>query len=73
MKTAFLHNMTNQMAAPSNQISDFVKRLCQGHAGTAETGRLAKDIEKQSKVIVELLDDMIQTADDEKGKEVDDE
>jgi methyl-accepting chemotaxis protein/sigma-B regulation protein RsbU (phosphoserine phosphatase) len=73
MKTAFLHNMTNQMVPPSNQISDFVKRLCQGHAGTAETGRLAKDIEKQSKVIVELLDDMIQTADDEKGKEVDDE
>lgn len=73
MKTAFLHHMTNQMVPPSNQISDFVKRLCQGHAGATETGRLAEDIEKQSKVIVELLNNMIQTADDEKGKEVDDE
>lgn len=64
MKTIFLHNMTNQMVDPSNQITVNVSSLCNlyesGQMDESET--VVENISEQSKVMVDMLNDMLQTA-----------
>jgi methyl-accepting chemotaxis protein/sigma-B regulation protein RsbU (phosphoserine phosphatase) len=73
MKTAFLHNMTNQMIEPSNAIQSNVLSLCENyHEISLETAaREAEEIEKQGKIIAELLNNLLHMAEDETGKEDD--
>ena len=65
MKTTFLHNMTNQMVNPSNHITINVISLCD----LCEKGEMEKaqpmidTISNQSKIMVDVLDDMLHTAD----------
>ena len=71
MKTAFLHNMTNQMIAPANAINDDVEELCKfiRNKEEHEVSRLANEIQQSSKVITEQLKNLINVSDDEIGKE----
>lgn len=71
IKTTFLHYMTNQMLEPAETIGKSVTTLCNNYheMTVADTNREVKIIEQQSKVIVELIDQMLKTAQDETGKE----
>ena len=67
MKTAFLHNMTNQMMEPAKAIAASVDRLVMtegGLLGETET------IRQQSKAITDVLNHLLDAADSESGKEV---
>jgi hypothetical protein len=59
--------MTNKMVDPSNQITINVKSLCDlyesGNMDEAEP--VINSISEQSKVMVEMLNDMLQTADND--------
>ncbi len=82
MKTAFLHNMTNQMSGPSGDIKSSVAMLCNHYRDISQQDAdiaVAK-IQQQSMNIVELLGQLIHAAenettveDDKTGKEVADE
>ncbi|MBR0165620.1 MAG: HAMP domain-containing protein [Prevotella sp.] len=67
IKTLFLHNMTNQMVEPSNEITASVTALCDLY----ESGRMEEaqpvidSINRQDKVMVEVLGEMLQTADND--------
>lgn len=68
MKTAFLHNMTNQMAEPAEAICKNVERLMspttkQGEEKTAN--KLAEDIEQKGNAIAKLLDNLIHLSDED--------
>lgn len=67
MKTQFLHNMTNQMVDPSNQITVNVTALHNLYkAGSMEDVQPVIDnIVEQNKVMVDLLNDMLKTADND--------
>lgn len=74
MKTAFLHNMTNQMIEPSNAINACVDELV---AGTRRSNDgLADEIEANGHRIADLLENLIHMSDEEgsgkgnNGKEV---
>lgn len=70
LKTAFLHNMTNQMVSPVNTIADRVNTLCekcQGQ-GVENTEQIAGDIEEQSKKVIELLDNLLVVSQEEAKK-----
>lgn len=71
MKVAFLHNMTNQMIAPSDGIADDVSRLCDVNSrpDREETCRLADDILQKGNTIAELLNTLINMSDEEMRKE----
>ena len=62
MKIAFLHNMTDRMAAPSDAIFNDVDKLCD-YSYTDTDGqkinRLADDIQKQGETIADLLNDIL--------------
>lgn len=64
IKTLFLHNMTNQMVEPSNEITASVTALCDLY----ESGRMEEaqpvidSINRQDKVMLEVLGEMLQTA-----------
>ena len=64
MKTIFLHNMTNQMVDPSNQITVNVGSLCDLYKNGQmdESEPVVENISEQSKVMVDLLNDMLQKA-----------
>lgn len=62
MKTAFLHNMTNQMQEPAEAIAQDVTAMLEGGADTAD------DIQKNSNHITELLNNLINMSDEEKRK-----
>lgn len=64
IKTAFLHNMTNQMLAPSGTIVEHVSRLNDTtHDLTPEEAdRLAEEIQQQGEAITELLNNLIITS-----------
>ena len=66
MKTAFLHNMTNQMTAPAEAIVKDVEALCNGeeHDLMATT----TDIEAQGHTIATVLDNLIYLSDEEIAK-----
>ena len=61
MKTAFLHNMTNQMTAPVNNICNDVLLLCnQSEETEAEkTASTVSDILQKGKVVTVLLNDLL--------------
>lgn len=71
MKTAFLHNMTNQMIAPANAINDDVEELCKfiRNKEEHEVSRLANEVQQSGKAITEQLKNLISVSDDEIGKE----
>ena len=72
MKTAFLHHMTNQMIAPSDAINNSVDFLCNNYqkASLQDADREVAVIQEQSKVIIELVNTLIHTAENDTGKEV---
>ena len=82
MKTAFLHNMTNQMMEPAKAIAASVNRLVMTHSPSGETeGGLSGETEggllgetetirQQSKAITDVLNHLLDAADSESGKEV---
>ena len=70
MKTAFLHNMTNQMIGPAEAIEKDVDALCSGNAENQDIAYLSDDIQKNGGAIAELLDNLISVSADEKRKEV---
>ena len=81
MKTAFMHNMTNQMVNPANAIDSAVEALCalsnksrqesdsesQGTVATAE--RLTNEIQQHGKTITKILNNLIYVSEDVNGKE----
>ena len=69
MKTAFLHNMTNQMLEPSETISKDVEALCDMSQGGIE--QIADDIQRNSTTIAELLKNLLNMSDEDIRKEVD--
>ena len=70
MKTAFLHNMTNQMIGPAEAIEKDVDALCNVNAENQDIVYLSDDIQKNGGAIAELLDNLISVSADEKRKEV---
>jgi methyl-accepting chemotaxis protein/sigma-B regulation protein RsbU (phosphoserine phosphatase) len=65
MKTAFLHNMTNQMMEPAMTIADSVDRMVAG-----DCNQETDTIKQQSKAITDVLSRLLEAADSEQGKEV---
>ena len=70
MKTAFLHNMTNQMLDPAeaidadvNALSDFSQKTDQ-----RDTAQLVSDIQQKGNFIAELLNNLINMSDEELKK-----
>ena len=64
MQTAFLHNMTNQMIAPTSSIDHDVGMLV-GNTnilGQREIEQLTADIQRQSQTITLLLDHLLEMA-----------
>jgi methyl-accepting chemotaxis protein len=73
MKTAFLHNMTNQMLEPSEAISRDVATLCGSSGKSAQdTAQLADDIQKNGTTITELLKNLLNMSDEDFRKEAQD-
>lgn len=74
MKTAFLHHMTNQMQEPAAVISQSVATLCdtQQPISRQEACQVVEAIQQQSKVITDLLGQMLDTAENDTGKEASD-
>ena len=70
MKTAFLHNMTNQMIGPAEAIDRDVSALCNDKVGNQDISQLSDDIQQKGNTIAELLDNLINISADEKRKEV---
>jgi HAMP domain-containing protein len=68
MKTAFLHNMTNQMLAPAEAIDEDVNALCKGGQMSQA---LVDDIQKQGNTIADLLNSLIKMSDDERKRKED--
>ncbi len=64
MKIAFLHNMTNQMLAPAQMMSDNVSLLCDQNQikTTEEVGYIVKDIQQQGQTITELLNQLLKVS-----------
>ena len=61
LKTAFLHNMTNQMVDPSDSIISTVNALCKdsGQATQEDLDRYVENINSQGKAITELLNNLL--------------
>jgi methyl-accepting chemotaxis protein len=78
MKTAFLHNMTNQMTGPADAIDNDVDALCRwcedggtpADGSQASTASLADNIQQNGKAITELLNNLISLSDEDMRKEV---
>ena len=73
VKAKFLHHMTNQMMEPAELLDKSVTRLCNeyGDMTLEEATHEVEVIEEESKVIVDLTDQMLTTAQDQTGKEED--
>lgn len=74
VKTAFLHNMTNQMIKPAETIEKSVTTLCQNYKdiNLEEATCEVETIEQQGEAIIGLINHMIKTAENNptiKGKE----
>lgn len=61
MKTAFLHNMTNQMAIPVSTISEDVKELHESYRDMDQekANHLVDDIQQQGEKVTNLLNHML--------------
>lgn len=71
MKTAFLHHMTNQMIAPSDAINNSVENLCNNYQQLSlqEADHEVEIIQQQSQAIIDLVNTLIHTAENDTGKE----
>ena len=71
MKTAFLHNMTDQMMAPANAIADHVARMRQadGMVEHEEAVRIEGAIQGHSNTITSLLSGMLNSDTQEENNE----
>ncbi len=69
IKTAFLHNMTNQMISPAESIDKDVIKLCDHDTSSEETAQLAEDIQQSGNTITKLLNDLIRMSEEEMRKE----
>lgn len=71
MKTAFLHNMTNQMIAPADAIDEDVNELCDfgRSAGNRNPVELANDIQRNGSTIAILLKNLISISDEDMVRE----
>lgn len=74
IKTAFLHNMTNQMLEPSKAINRDVEALCNPNKNSEhkDTSKLVDDIQHNGNTIAELLNNLINMSDEDMRKEVQD-
>ena len=74
IKTAFLHNMTNQMLEPSEAINRDVEALCNPNKNSEhkDTSKLVDDIQHNGNTIAELLNNLINMSDEDMRKEVQD-
>ncbi len=72
MKTAFLHNMTDQMIGPANVIEKDVTGLCHANSslGKDDAKRLTDDILQNGDTITKLLNNLLSLSEEETGKEV---
>ena len=71
MKTAFLHNMTNQMMEPAKAIAASVDRLVAGDEAGGDTfEQETETIRQQSKAITDVLNHLLDAADNASGEEV---
>ncbi len=66
MKTAVLHNMTNQMMEPTSTIDECVGALCDRYEymSQEEAEQIVSDIQKQGKTITDLLNHLLAVSDD---------
>ena len=64
IKTAFLHNMTNQMNPLAEAIEQDVSVLCNSSSET-DTAQLANDIQQKGNTIAELLKNLLNISNDE--------
>ena len=71
MKTAFLHQMTNRMLEPSETLNNHVATLCSNYhtISSEDATHEIETIRQQGNTIIDLLDDMIHSANNETGKE----
>jgi methyl-accepting chemotaxis protein/sigma-B regulation protein RsbU (phosphoserine phosphatase) len=71
MKTTFLHYMTNQMTVPSDLIERSVTKLSNNfeHITPAEAEYEVSVIKKQSEVILDVLDHMVEALEIEKEED----
>ena len=71
MKTAFLHNMTNQMLAPSKAICDSVDMLANYTHDLGEDGiqQQTDNIQQQTQTITALLNDLLDIAEQDDYEE----
>ena len=72
LKTAFLYYVTNQMTAPSVIIDNSVTTLCNNYHDISQKDaeQEVEKIKAQSKLIISLLDELVQIAEIATGKEV---
>lgn len=72
MKTAFLYQMTNQMLEPANALNNHVATLCNNYhtISPEDASHEIEAIRQQGNTIIDLLSNMIHSADNETGKEV---
>ena len=69
MKTAFLHNMTNQMIAPAEKIRENVQTLSDSSKiKKQEASQLVANIQEEGNFIAELLNNLLRVSND-MGKE----
>ena len=72
MKTAFLHNMTNQMIPPAHAINEAVQSLydlSKNKESKESIEDVAMDIQRNGKTVTELLNNLLNVSDSDKRKE----
>jgi methyl-accepting chemotaxis protein/sigma-B regulation protein RsbU (phosphoserine phosphatase) len=71
MKTNFLHLVTNKLMDPAEALTTHVATLCDNYhtISPEDAAQEITNIRQQGNTIVDLLDDMIHSADNETGKE----
>ena len=71
MKTAFLHNMTDQMLPPIDDIRKDVSIMCQqlNDADQKVFGQLVDDIQQKGKVVTVLLNHLLEVSEKAKNPE----
>jgi methyl-accepting chemotaxis protein len=71
MKTAFLHNMTNQMVAPADALVKDVASLAETDGSRQDVREVVEDILRNSDAIAAVLKNVIDMSENDMGKEGD--
>ncbi len=71
MKTAFLHNMTNQMVAPADALVKDVASLAERDGSRQDVREVVEDILRNSDAIAAVLKNVIDMSENDMGKEGD--